>query len=123
MPAKEKPPISKSGLNRRNRGYAMKTQLKIALIAAAVFSTMPTLAAAQATFEVNIDRPGEDYSNFDLPRARPRLCQQSCFEDGSCRAWTYVRPGFQGPAPRCWLKSGVPAGTPSDCCVSGVVRN
>ena len=93
------------------------------LIPAAMFLAIgSTHVAAQSTFEVNVDRPGLDYRNFDLARSRPRLCQEECLDDRRCRAWTFVRPGFQGPEPRCWLKFDVPASTPSECCVSGVAR-
>lgn len=74
-----------------------------------------------AELEWNTDRMGADYTNFDLPTAEPKLCQSACTSDGRCRAWTYVHPNtIQGPNPRCWLKTGVPAATSSNCCVSGV---
>ena len=73
--------------------------------------------------EFDTDRPGQDYSNFNLPAANFRLCRRSCRDDTRCRAWTYVRPNtIQGPQPRCWLKNGVPAARRNNCCVSGVVR-
>jgi hypothetical protein len=72
------------------------------------------------SFEVDRDRPGLDYKSFDLPAAQPQLCQQACLSEGQCRAWTYVKPGVQGPAARCWLKSDVPASKIDSCCVSGV---
>lgn len=59
-------------------------------------------------YEYDTDRPGSDYANFDLQAANPDLCAAACTQDGRCRAWTYVRPGAQGPNPRCWLKSQVP---------------
>lgn len=76
-------------------------------------------ATAQSTFEVNIDRPGMDYRTFDI-QGGPRACQNACFNSGRCVAWTYVRPGYQGPYARCWLKTDVPPGIPSACCVSGI---
>jgi hypothetical protein len=90
------------------------------LVAACVLTAMwPAVASAQSTFEINIDRPGLDYRTFEI-QGGPRACQNACFNSGRCAAWTYVRAGYQGPAPRCWLKSAVPAGVPSACCVSGV---
>jgi hypothetical protein len=77
-------------------------------------------AAAQSSFEVNIDRPGLDYHNFDIGGG-PRACQAACLDSTRCRAWTFVRRGYQGPSARCWLKNDAPRATPSDCCVSGVV--
>jgi hypothetical protein len=73
--------------------------------------------------EFDIDRPGQDFQNFDLQSADPALCQGACSQNPQCKAWTYVKPNTtQGPNPRCWLKSGVPPTTPSSCCVSGVKR-
>jgi hypothetical protein len=81
----------------------------------------PTAAPPMpAGLESGVDRPGSDYRNFDLSSASPSLCQQACNDDPGCRAFTYVKPGFQGPSARCWLKNTVPAATPSECCVSGV---
>lgn len=73
-----------------------------------------------AGIESGTDRPGMDYNNFDLPSASPSLCQQACNDDPVCRAFTYVKPGVQGPSARCWLKNAVPDATPSECCASGV---
>ena len=58
-------------------------------------------------YDYDVDRPGGDYRNFDLQAANPDLCAAQCAQDGRCRAWTYVRPGAQGPNPRCWLKDQV----------------
>jgi hypothetical protein len=59
--------------------------------------------------EENIDRPGSDFSNFDVVAPGGFIgpvdsCQISCERDGRCKAWTFVRAGIQGPKPRCWLK-------------------
>lgn len=78
-------------------------------------------APARAGMEPTTDRPGGDYRNFDLGRADPQLCKDQCDGEAQCKAWTYVRPGVQGQAARCWLKNVVPAARPSDCCTSGLV--
>jgi hypothetical protein len=75
---------------------------------------------AVSALEEGIDRPGMDYASFDLDQADPALCQAACEQAAECRAFTYVAPGAQGAAARCWLKSGVPAPQPNSCCVSGV---
>jgi len=75
---------------------------------------------AASPFEVNVDRPGYDFQNFDLSQPRPELCREACSRDGQCQAFTYVNPGVQGPNARCWLKMSVPQATPSNCCISGV---
>jgi hypothetical protein len=72
--------------------------------------------------EVGVDRPGQDLKpGFDLASDNPQLCKTACDADPNCRAYTYVKPNtIQGPNPRCWLKSGVPAAVRNDCCISGV---
>jgi PAN domain len=95
--------------------------LFLPFFAGAFLAITSTLAPAQMTFEVNIDRPGSDYNDFSLDRASARLCQEACIRDEYCRAWTYVRPGYQG-APHCWLKDAVPRSRPNPCCISGIVR-
>jgi hypothetical protein len=70
--------------------------------------------------EVDVDRPGLDYRNFDLNDATYYACQRACQLDARCRAWTYVKPGYQGPKPRCWLKSAEPGLRTAPCCHSGV---
>lgn len=77
------------------------------------------MAMEAVSREPRTDRPGSDYRNFNLAEARPALCAAQCEADYACRAYTYVRPGVQGPQARCWLKGSVPAPRPSDCCVSG----
>lgn len=75
----------------------------------------------QPTVETEFDRPGSDYASFDLGRADPGECIRACLGDSKCRAYTYVFPGFQGEAPRCWLKSSVPPAVANNCCVSGYI--
>jgi hypothetical protein len=102
-----------------------KTMTRVTILTALAAAFVLSGAAhvgAQTTFEINVDRPGLDYANFDLPQAQARDCQQACLNERQCSAWTYVRPGYQGPAARCWLKYNIPQSVPSDCCVSGVVQ-
>ncbi len=78
-------------------------------------------ASAQSrffTFERGVDRPGLDYKNIASPGAAQ--CSFSCQAENQCRAWTYVRPGIQGPSGRCWLKTAVPRASRNSCCTSGV---
>ncbi len=79
-------------------------------------------ASAQAK-EFDIDRPGMDYESFDLSSPDPNLCERACKEDPQkCKAWTYVKPGVQGPKARCWLKSGIPQAVKNTSCISGIVH-
>ncbi|MCI5208382.1 MAG: apple domain-containing protein, partial [Candidatus Electrothrix sp. ATG2] len=70
--------------------------------------------------EFGVDRPGGDYKNFNLSVNDPNACRSACMSEPACRAWTFVRPGHQGPTPRCWLKNIVPPPQNAACCVSGV---
>jgi hypothetical protein len=73
--------------------------------------------------EYSIDRFGGDYRNFDLqPDPTASACKAACEADSKCRAWTYLRPGYAGPAARCFLKNQVKAPRRRPCCISGVVR-
>jgi hypothetical protein len=73
--------------------------------------------------EISIDRPGGDYSSFETPPNPSGMdCVTSCQADTRCRAWTYVRPGYHGPAARCYLKDRITRPRTEPCCISGVVR-
>src|SRR5262245_20679789 len=78
--------------------------------------------AAQAQ-EWNTDRPGNDIRDLDLRAPDFNLCRQACDSNASCKAWTYVNPGVQGPQARCYLKSPAPAKVANNCCVSGEKAN
>lgn len=73
--------------------------------------------------EFAIDRGGGDYKSIDLPSDPTGLtCKAACEADKQCRAWTYLRPGYGGSAPHCYLKDKVKAPHHKPCCISGVVR-
>ena len=57
-------------------------------------------AAGRGALEANTDRPGADYRSFELGAPRPELCRDACWGEPQCRAFTYVRPGVQGPRAR-----------------------
>jgi hypothetical protein len=63
------------------------------------------------------DLPGHDYANFEAPSAR--VCRATCGGETRCQAYTWVKPGIQGPNGRCWLKSSLPAIVKNSCCDSG----
>ena len=80
-----------------------------------------TVTCPGAEFEPNTDRPGSDIRSIDLPEgARPNACRVACIREDRCRAWTYVRPGVQGPSAKCWLKDRVPRARHNTNCTSGV---
>jgi len=73
--------------------------------------------------EFSIDRFGGDYRSFDTATdALGAACKSACEGDKTCRAWTYVRPGYIAPSARCYLKSKLTRPRHKPCCVSGVVR-
>lgn len=73
--------------------------------------------------EFGIDRPGGDYRSLEVDAsASGDACKAACEADSQCRAWTYVRPGYAGPEPRCWLKNHVMPPRHRPCCISGEAR-
>jgi hypothetical protein len=72
--------------------------------------------------ELNSDRPGGDYRNFDLASGNYEECRTACASDHSCRAYSFVKPGVPGVSGRCWLKKERPYSRANTCCVSGVIR-
>lgn len=99
-------------------------------LVAFVLSLGVEIAFAQGAqyVEENTNRPGADYRSFDVPTPAPGVlggtwdvCQRQCEKEQKCHAWTYVKPGIQGPRARCWLKKPMPEAQPDDCCTSGVV--
>jgi hypothetical protein len=80
---------------------------------------IPGTAQAQLTLEPGMDRAGSDFENLAIP-ADPELCRAKCAAHGRCKAYTYVKPGVQGPSARCYLKDPAPPATPNPCCTSGV---
>ncbi len=100
------------------QGSKAKCWLKNVIPVAKV-SNCCTSGVVEREFEPNTDRPGLDYKNFTVTAAS--LCQDTCKKDSNCKAWTYVKPGIQGPQARCWLKNAVPSAITSSTCISGVV--
>jgi hypothetical protein len=73
--------------------------------------------------EYSIDRAGGDYRSFETtPDATGKACADACQAENRCRAWTYVRPGYLGPAARCYLKNQLKPPRRKPCCISAVVR-
>jgi hypothetical protein len=73
--------------------------------------------------EFSIDRVGGDYRYFEVA-ANPSgaACKAACEAENKCRAWTYVRPGYITPFPRCYLKDRITRPRHKPCCISGVVK-
>lgn len=74
--------------------------------------------AVPLALEEGVDRPGADLPGRDV--ASPQECRDLCAQEANCAAFTYVRPGLQGPKARCFFKTLAPVAKESSCCVSGV---
>jgi hypothetical protein len=73
--------------------------------------------------EFGVDRNGGDYRHFELPPdSSGKSCGTACQADESCRAWTYVRPGYVGSSAVCYLKNRITRPVRRPCCISGVIR-
>jgi hypothetical protein len=68
--------------------------------------------------EDKTDRPGFDINNFTVRGWK--ACEAACASEGQCAAWSYVRPGVQGPQARCWIKSRAPNPVVNANVISGV---
>jgi hypothetical protein len=77
--------------------------------------------AETLTMEHNTNYFGMDYNDGKLPRANcdAECCRDACRKDPRCKAYTWVKPGVQGPTARCWLKHGVPAKSVDHNTISG----
>ncbi len=94
----------------------------LAVLAGCAAMSTPTGTTTQGLYgemEENSNRLGGDYSSFDLDGADPQLCQTACEKDAKCRAFTYVKPGWQGPAAKCWLKDVAVPIQVHECCTAG----
>jgi hypothetical protein len=90
------------------------------MLAAMTAGLLPAAAASQQ--EPNTNRPGGDFTSFEMRRPVPAACAATCEGNPRCMAWTFVKPGIQGRRARCWLKGSIPAAVPDSCCVSGRTR-
>lgn len=84
----------------------------------------PLAALAQVTGEMRpgINFPGADIGSSPIGDNNPLTCLTICELTDGCEAWTYVKPGIQGPTAMCWIKSEVPAAEVSECCISGTME-
>jgi len=93
-------------------------RLIIASAFVVAFVGIPGAALAQAKIEQNTDRPGSDIRNITF-NGTVNDCIRACAVERNCRAWTFVKPGFQGPSAHCFLKDAAPRPVANNCCTSG----
>ena len=85
-----------------------------------VLAIVLTMFAGSAFAVDGTNLPGRDYANFPAPSAF--VCRTSCGGESRCQAYTWVKPGIQGPTGHCWLKSSLPAIVRDPCCDSAPRR-
>lgn len=66
--------------------------------------------------EYNTDRPGSDYAQ--QATRDPESCRAICSADGTCQAFTFVRPPAGASSGQCYLKRTVPTPLGNSCCIS-----
>lgn len=72
--------------------------------------------------EAGYDRPGMNLAGMPVEKTSPGRCRNACIRNHDCRAWSWVKPGVNGPGAQCYLKNGIPWAKKNDCCSSGTVR-
>ncbi len=105
------------------RLFAISPALRKIAKAAASICFLTLTACLSAGFAYAVDGtnlPGRDYANFDAPSAL--LCRHTCGGESRCQAYTWVKPGIQGPNGHCWLKHSEPDIVKDACCDSGPRR-
>jgi len=80
----------------------------------------PSATMAMGPREEDTDRFGSDYKSFAVETGHTETCENACSGEERCLAWTYVKPGLQGPQPLCYLKTVAPVARRDVCCVSSV---
>lgn len=90
-------------------------------VAPATVSVVP--AAQPAAIMPGINLPGMDMGGAPTPNDGGTQCRLSCLANAQCKAFSWVRPGVQGPQAMCWLKGAVPSARVKDNNVnSGILR-
>ncbi len=84
---------------------------------ASLVAIVLTMFSGSALAVDGTNLPGRDYANFDAPSAF--VCRNTCGGESDCQAYTWVKPGIQGPSGRCWLKDSLPNVVKDACCDSG----
>lgn len=78
---------------------------------------------SQGGIQRSVNFPGMDIGGSDTSDDRGRMCRALCVASLQCHAFSWVRPGVQGPSARCWLKSGVSSSVPDPNVNSGTVTH
>jgi hypothetical protein len=92
----------------------------IAAVASVPLRISQSAQRQQARMEPDTNRPGGDYTDYDVRDGGPEVCQSDCARDASCGSFTFVKPGIRGRFGHCFLKRGAPKPVADRCCISGV---
>jgi hypothetical protein len=105
----------------RNRRLSLgRITIAATLISAGFVTIALTMFSGSALAVDGTNLPGKDYAHFDAPSAS--VCRNSCGGDPRCQAYTWVKPGIQGPSGQCWLKHSEPNIVKDACCDSASRR-
>ena len=75
--------------------------------------------ATKGPYQYGVNLPGGDLKGLFMDGG-PEECEKACNAEAQCLAFTWVKPGVQGPKAACWLKkSPVPAPQQFPDAVSG----
>jgi hypothetical protein len=83
----------------------------------ALASAMTAAQHEQFRSEYDSNRPGGDYAQ--RTEVSPESCRALCLGDGTCQAFTFVKPPPGVMAGQCFLKRTVPTPVSDRCCLSG----
>jgi hypothetical protein len=91
---------------------------RLFIFAVLILSSVVLTMFSWSAFAVDgTNLPGHDYDHFNAPSAF--VCRNTCGGESRCEAYTWVKPGFQGPTGVCWLKGSLPNIVKDACCDSG----
>lgn len=99
---------------------AGRTTVAATLISTGLVTMALTMFPWSAFAVDGVNLPGKDYTHFAAPSAS--VCRNTCGGEPRCQAYTWVKPGIQGPQGQCWLKHSEPKIVKDPCCDSGPRR-
>jgi len=110
----------KPGVQGANARCWLKSDVPQASPNSCCVSGIKSGGSSSGGLEVNVNRRGGDYRDYDLPSNNPNQCRDDCMNDSQCQSFTFLRPSYRGPNAHCFLKNSVPNATQETCCISGV---
>ena len=103
-----------------NSSTKMRRTLSLIAFVALAFVGSAGVAGSKVTSDPpGTDRPGGDFAHHAQSVPGAQLCASECLFNQRCTAYSYVKPGVQGPQAVCWLKASTPPPVHNSCCTSG----